>query len=72
MKITKCDICGKSEDIFTTTILPVYIARKFMRTRIKKLSLDICRECLVKCTNICYDQGKFYIRENPELKATEE
>lgn len=76
--ITTCDICGKEGKVKNLQ-LPMY--RTFDSTDGRTFynepvvcfsSIDICPECLQKCTNI-YDErvigGDIFIHINPILKS---
>ena len=79
--ITTCDICSSERDVHSRH-LPMY--RKFDETdgrtfydepQIVFETIDICEECLKKCTNI-FDQrvqgyGDIVIGKNPNLKNHE-
>ena len=82
MKIIKCDICGSDKGI-STCMLPVYRLHdacdgltRFEHPKVHLAEIDICPECLMKCTNIYDDTvmgyGDIYIRQNPELNARKE
>ena len=82
MKILKCDICGSDEGI-STYRLPVYRLHdgcdgltQYRRPIVRLADIDICPECLRKCTNIYDDTvmgyGNISIRQNPELNARKE
>ena len=82
MKIIKCDICGSDKDV-NTYRLPVYRLHDscdgltwFERPMVYLEDIDICTECLMKCTNIYDDTvmgcGSISIRQNPELDARKE
>lgn len=82
MKILKCDICGSEKEV-TTFRLPVYRLHDscdglthYEHPKVHLTDLDICYDCLMKCTNIYDDTvmgyGDISIRQNPELNARKE
>lgn len=83
MKILKCDICGSDKDIRELR-LPVYklhdgsegFLTYYEHPKVYMKELDICHDCLMKCTNICDDTvmgyGPIYIQQNPELNTRKE
>lgn len=84
MKILKCDICGSDKDVRELR-LPVYKLREscdgltyydYEHPKVYMKELDICYDCLMKCTNICDDTvmgyGPIYIQQNPELNTRKE
>lgn len=82
MKILKCDICGSDEGIKTYR-LPIYRLHdgcdgltQYGRPIVRLADIDICPECLRRCTNIYDDTvmgyGDISIRQNPELNARKE
>ena len=83
MKILKCDICGSDKDVRELQ-LPIYklhdgcegFLTYYEHPEVYMKELDICNECLMKCTNICDDTvmgyGPIYIQQNPELNSRKE
>ena len=79
MKILRCDICGTEKEV-STLRLPVYrlydscdSLTHYEHPDVYLRDLDICYNCLMKCTNI-YDNtvmgfGSISIQQNPELNA---
>ena len=83
MKILRCDICGTDKDIRELR-LPVYklhdgcegFLTYYEHPKVYMKELDICYDCLMKCTNICDDTvmgyDPIYIQQNPELNKRKE
>ena len=82
MKILKCDICGSDKGV-TTYRLPLYRLHdgcdgltRYEHPKVYLKDIDICPECLRKCTNIYDDTimgyGNISIIQNPELNARKE
>ena len=82
MKIIKCDICGSEKEVVSRR-LPVYRLHDscdglthYEHPKVHLKDLDICYDCLMKCTNIYDDTvmgcGTISIRQNPELNARKE
>ncbi len=77
MKQLLCDICGSTKDVKSLT-LPVYRGydgcdgKTYYEHPVVDFEvLDICEDCLSKCTNIhdlrVMGYGGFSIDKNPEL-----
>ena len=77
MKIIKCDLCGSERDVLSLS-LPVYRMHdgcdglsQYEHPQVSLETIDICKDCLSKCTNIRNDKvmgfGNIYLQENPEL-----
>lgn len=74
MTIIKCDICGSEINVKSYKV-PMY--HKFDATEDRSLQIifgymDLCEDCLKKCTNI-YDKreqglGQISIESNPLIK----
>ena len=82
MKILKCDICGSDKGV-NTYRLPVYRLHDgcdgltaYERPMVSLKEIDICQECLMRCTNIYDDTvmgfGRISIRQNPEVGIVKE
>lgn len=82
MKILKCDICGSEKEVIALR-LPVYRLHDgcdgltyYEHPEVYLKDLDICHDCLMKCTNIYDDTvmgyGPIYIQQNPELNSRKE
>ena len=82
IQVVKCDICGSEKDV-SAQRLPVFKLHDstdgrswFKHPVVDFKVIDICPECLMKCTNIYNDtvmgHVNFLIVQNPELNARKE
>lgn len=82
VQIIKCDLCGSEKEI-STYRLPVFKLHDstdglcmYEHPYILFKEIDICPDCLMKCTNIYDDTvmgyGDISIKPNPELNARKE
>lgn len=77
MKTISCDICGSTKGVKSLR-LPVYRTfdgcdgkTQYEHPKVHIMDIDICENCLAKCTNIhdlrVMGYGGFSVCKNPEL-----